>query len=92
MPNIEKGENKFYIGDDIKEPLAELTFVESGENRIVVDHTYVSEELRGQGIAGKLVDEVVSYAREKNKKIIPLCPYAKEKIEKTQEYHDVLGE
>jgi len=91
MTTIQKGENKFYIGDDIKNPKAELTFVESGEGRIVVDHTYVSEELRGQGIAGKLVDSVVKYAREKNKRIVPLCPYAKDKMEKTAEYHDVLS-
>lgn len=91
MLTIQKGENKFYIGDDIKEPLAEITFVESGEDRIVVDHTYVSNELRGQGVAGKLVEEVVQYAREKNKWIIPLCPYVKKKMDKTPEFQDVLS-
>lgn len=91
MLTIQKGENKFYIGDDIKEPLAEITFVESGEDRIVVDHTYVSNELRGQGVAGKLVEEVVQYAREKNKRIIPLCPYVKKKMDKTPEFQDVLS-
>jgi hypothetical protein len=90
MHTIQKGENKFYIGDDIKEPIAELTFVESGEDRIVVDHTYVSDELRGQGVAGQLVEKVVDYAREKNKSIVPLCPYVKNKMDKTPEYHDVL--
>lgn len=92
MHTIQKGENKFYIGDDIKEPIAEITFVESGEDRIVVDHTYVSDELRGQGVAGKLVEEVVQYAREKKKRIIPLCPYVKNKMNKTPEYQDVLSE
>lgn len=91
MLTIQKGENKFYIGDDIKEPLAEITFVESGEDRIVVDHTYVSNELRGQGVAGKLVEEVVQYAREKNKRIIPLCPYVKKKMDKIPEFQDVLS-
>ncbi|MFD1850625.1 GNAT family N-acetyltransferase [Oceanobacillus bengalensis] len=92
MATINKGENKFYIGDNIKEPLAEITFVESGENRVVVDHTYVSDELRGQGIAGQLVEKVVTYARDKGKKIVPLCPYVKRKIDETPEYHDILGE
>ncbi|WP_067725290.1 GNAT family N-acetyltransferase [Oceanobacillus damuensis] len=91
MTIINKGANKFYVGDNIKNPLAEITFVESGEKRIVIDHTYVSNDLRGQGIAGRLVENVVHYAREAGKKILPLCPYAKEKIEKNEEYHDVLS-
>ncbi|RLL40389.1 N-acetyltransferase [Oceanobacillus piezotolerans] len=91
MPTtINKAENKFYVGESVKEPLAEITFVRSGGNRIVVDHTYVSDELRGQGIAGQLVEKVVEYARSEGKKIKPLCPYAKRKLEETPEYHDVL--
>lgn len=92
MHTIKKAENKFYIGEDVKEPIAEITFNRSSGNKIVVDHTYVSDELRGQGIAGKLVDQVVSYAREQNKKIIPLCPYVKRKLEDTEEYHDIIAE
>lgn len=92
MVAIKKAENKFYIGEDIKEPIAEITFNRSSGNKIVVDHTYVSDELRGQGIAGKLVEQVVSYAREQNLKIIPLCPYVKNKLEETEAYHDVLAE
>lgn len=90
MTTIKKAENKFYIGDDIKAPLAEITYIQSGKNLIVVDHTFVSDELRGQGIAGKLLEQVVLYAREKNKKIKPLCVFAKKKMEDTEEYHDVL--
>ncbi|KKE78747.1 N-acetyltransferase [Oceanobacillus caeni] len=92
MVTINKAENIFYVGDDVKEPIAELTFNQSSGNNIVVDHTYVSDELRGQGIAGQLVEKVVAYARENNKKIIPLCPYVKRKLEETPEYHDVLSE
>ncbi|MHA6252652.1 GNAT family N-acetyltransferase [Oceanobacillus sp. CAU 1775] len=92
MPEIKKAENKFYIGESIKRPLAEITFIQSGKQLVVIDHTYVSDELRGQGIAGKLLEEVVQYARSNNKKIKPLCVYAKQKMEDTAEYHDVLAE
>lgn len=88
---ITRGANKFYVGDNIKNPSAEITFVESGKERLVIDHTYVSDDLRGQGVAGQLVEEVVEYAREKRKKIVPLCPYAKNKIENNDAYHDVLS-
>lgn len=86
--NIQKDENTFYIGerDDKK---AELHFEEKGD-RLIVDHTFVSDELRGQGVAGKLVEKVVQFARTEGKKILPTCSYAKEKIKKTKEYHDVL--
>lgn len=52
-------------------------------------HTEVDEEYGGQGIAGKLVDKLSEYARENNKKIIPTCPYIKNKFEKDDSYEDV---
>ncbi|GAB3807974.1 GNAT family N-acetyltransferase [Virgibacillus kimchii] len=90
MEDIKAGNNKFYVGEEEENPLAEITFDTSEENNIVIDHTYVSSELRGQGMAGKLVDKAVKHAREKDKKIVALCPYAKSKIEKTPEHKDIL--
>ena len=54
------------------------------ENLIDAPHTEVDKEYGGQGIAGKLVDELVQY-----KKIIPTCPYIKDKFEKDEKYKDV---
>ena len=59
---------------------------------IVIDPTYVNDDYRGQGIAAQLVDRVVEMAREENKKIIPLCPYAKGMLEKNSSlYADVIS-
>lgn len=91
MAEILKGTNKFYIGDNEQEPLAEITFKEKDANTIIADHTYVSDTLRGQGIAGKLVEVLTSYAREENKKIEPLCSYVQSKMEKTPEYQDLIA-
>ena len=91
MTTIKQGENKFYIGDEEENPIAELTFTLSNGNEIIVDHTYVSDELRGNGVAGMLVEKVVNYAREEGKTINPKCSYTKNKMEKTPEYHDVLS-
>lgn len=90
MEDIKAGNNKFYVGEDEQNPMAEITFDTSDENNLVIDHTYVSNELRGQGMAGKLVDRVVKHAREQDKKIVALCPYAKNKIEKSEEHKDIL--
>lgn len=91
MQEIVKGTNKFYIGESESEPIAEITYKEKDADTIIVDHTYVSDELRGQGIAGKLVEKITSYAREEGLKIEPTCPYVKGKMEKTEAYHDLLA-
>lgn len=90
MLKISHGTNKFYIGDTEDNPLAEMTYVNSGEGIIIIDHTFVSDELGGQGVGKLLLKEVVAWSRDANKKIIPLCPYAKAQMEKNQEYHDMI--
>ncbi|RAI80087.1 N-acetyltransferase [Macrococcoides goetzii] len=73
---IIQGNNKFYIGDEAQ-PEAEITFKPSGQDTIVIDHTYTDPKLRGQGIAKALVLKVTDYAKANNLKIIPLCSYAR---------------
>lgn len=91
MHTIKAGDHKFFIGDDEQNPIAQITFKDKDENTIIADHTYVSEQLRGQGIAGKLFAELIRYAREENKKIVPECSYVKAKMEKGSEYEDLLA-
>ena len=52
MSNLEikQGENKFYIGDDENNALAEITYRFVDNNEINIDHTGVSDELGGQGV------------------------------------------
>lgn len=90
MIEIKKGTKSFYVGDSEEKPLAEMSFVLSGKKNIIVDHTNVSEELRGQGVGKFLLKELVDWARKENKKIIPLCTYVKAQMEKNEEYHDIL--
>ncbi|MYL45745.1 GNAT family N-acetyltransferase [Virgibacillus halodenitrificans] len=89
--DIKQGNHSFFIGEDQDQPLAEISFIPGEGNSIIVDHTVVSAELQGQGIAGKLVDRLVQYAREEGLKINPQCSYAQKKLENTPEYQDVLG-
>ena len=89
---IKKGNQKFYIGEDEAAPIAEITYKQKDEHTIDVDHTYVSDELRGQGIAGKLVQVITDFAREENLKIVPTCPYVATKMEKETAYHDLLAQ
>lgn len=89
--DIQRGKKRFYV-EKSGEVVAEITYTETGEKEMTIDHTVVSEELRGQKMGNKLVEKVVDLAREENKKIIPACSFARKEFEKNQEYQDVLAE
>ena len=88
---LEEKDNKgsFYIAEN-GQRLAEMTFSKTGTNVLIIDHTEVSDALRGTGAGRKLVAEAVAYARANHLKIMPLCPFAKSVFDKTPEYADVL--
>lgn len=69
---------------------AKMTFVFAGTDKIIIDHTEVNEGNNGKGFGKMMVAKAVDFAREKNIKIIPLCPFAKKVFDKTPEYSDVL--
>lgn len=69
--------------------LAEMSFSKAGEKLLIIDHTDVSDALRGTGAGKKLVAHAVEYARQNGIKIIPLCPFALSVFRKTPEYDDV---
>lgn len=52
--------------------------------------TYVPNELRGKGIAGKIVEAAMNYARENNLKIIPTCSYVDTFIERHKNFEDLI--
>jgi len=79
----------FFIVEN-NQRLAEITFSKAGDKLIIIDHTDVSDQLRGKGAGKQLVAAAVAYAREKNLKILPLCPFAKSVFNKVTEFQDVL--
>ena len=70
MHEIKRGQNRFYIGESEENDIARVTWTIGGENIIVLTHTFVDEELRGQSIAGQLIDAVADMARKENFKDI----------------------
>ncbi|NLF20844.1 MAG: N-acetyltransferase [Clostridiaceae bacterium] len=90
MHEIKKGNQRFYIGEAEDKAIAEITWVPSRENVIIVDHTYVSDELGGQGVGKKLVDRVARMAEEEELKIIATCPFAQKVIARSEHYQNLL--
>ena len=89
---IKRDEYIFYIGDNKDKPKAFISFEDGKDNEIVVTHTVVDPELRGQGIAGKLVEEVIEFAKKENRKIIPICSYVVDYFQKHPEHEDLLAD
>lgn len=78
----------FFVEENGKR-LAEMTYSKAGTDLIIIDHTEVSDELRGKSVGAKLVQAAVEYARANKIKILPLCPFAKSVFDKKPEYADV---
>ncbi|MDR7131415.1 putative GNAT family acetyltransferase [Algoriphagus sp. 4150] len=70
---------------------AEMVYVMAGPKKMIIEHTEVDESLKGQGIGGKLLDELVGFVRKEEIKVIPLCPFAKAMFQKKEELRDVLN-
>lgn len=58
--------------------------------KLTVYHTEVNPEQEGKGFAKILLERLVSYARENDLKIVPLCPYVFAQFKRhPEEYNDV---
>lgn len=79
----------FYVEENGQRP-ATITFSKAGSSIVIIDHTEVSDSLRGKNVGKQLVAAAVEHARKNNLKIIPLCPFAKSVFERVKEYQDVL--
>ena len=85
-------ENTRFVLKDGDKEIGEMTWSEAGETRLIIDLTFVDPAYRGQGLAEKLVAKGVEKARKEQKKIIPLCPFAKKEFERKPEYADVWNQ
>ncbi|MEX2569360.1 MAG: GNAT family N-acetyltransferase [Cyclobacteriaceae bacterium] len=88
--HAKSNKGSFFIESDGK-IIAELTYSRAGENLIIIDHTEVSETLKGDGTDQALVLKAVEFARANQLKILPLCPFAKSVFEKEPGFRDVLS-
>jgi predicted GNAT family acetyltransferase len=79
----------FYMRDGRR--LAEMTYSRTNGSLVIVDHTHVDASLKGQGLARRLLDTLVTWARETNTKVMATCPYASAQFAKDPTIRDVLA-
>lgn len=74
--------------NDVK--AGEMTYSVASPTLIIIDHTEVSPTFNGKGVGKQMLYAIVEMAREKHKKILPLCPYAASVFKKADDIKDVL--
>ena len=86
---IEKHQIRYEEGGKV---LAEITFPYYIEEEKVYefDHTFVDPSLRGQGIAGTLVEKAIAEVKGQGGKILPTCPYVKTWFARHKEEEGIL--
>jgi predicted GNAT family acetyltransferase len=77
---------RFYIDN-----AAQMSYRWDGANVMVVDHTTVDRELRGQGLAERLYRHMVDYARANRIRVVPVCSYIVSMFERHPEDTTVLS-
>lgn len=76
-------QEKRSIAYDFETKIGECDFEET-EDIWNITHTEVNEKYQGQGIAKKLVENVIENAKRLNKKIDADCSYAKKVIKENK--------
>ena len=78
---------KFYIQVNGKE--AHMAYRYQDDATVEYHHTYSPPELRGGGVAGKVVRAALEWARSQNLRVIPTCPYVAGFVRRHPEYQDI---
>ena len=68
---------------------SELDYESDGE-RVVFTHTFVPPELRGRGIAEKLVRAGLEWARGEKKRVVPACSYVAAFVQRHAEFKSLI--
>lgn len=70
--------------------ISELTYSKDSSTQITIHHTETKIPEEGKGLASKLVEHTVLFARENGLKVYPLCPFAEVQFDRNPSYKDVL--
>ncbi|MBE99405.1 GNAT family N-acetyltransferase [Flavobacterium coralii] len=89
IENVDDGKKGHFKATEGDTEAGLMTYTWAGDDKFIIDHTEGNPEFKGVGM--KLLDKAVAFAREKNVKIIPLCPFAKKMFERKEEIRDVLA-
>lgn len=87
---IEEETKGFAIAKENEKIAGKMTYSIPSADFIIIDHTEVESIFKGKGVGKQLLYKIVETAREKNIKILPLCPFTDAMFRKLTEIQDVL--
>lgn len=90
VKHIEDGKKGFFFIEENNKKIGTIIYVFSGDTKLIIESTEVDPGHEGKGLGKQLVNAVAEFARKRNYKILPVCPYAKAVLEKSDAYKDVL--
>jgi uncharacterized protein len=82
----------FYAKIDNQETDAELAYSLPGNGVMDFTHTFVPEDLRGQGVADHIIKHGLDYARENGFKIKATCAAVSLYLRRHPEYQESTGQ
>ena len=82
--------NRVVLYNENKKILAVVTFPDISFSTVNINHTFVDDSLRGQGVASKIMEKTAKTIRSQNKKAKLTCSYAISWFNKHPEYNDIL--
>ena len=71
--------------------LSKLDYIQDGKN-FVITHVGVHPEYRGQGVAGKIVEVGLQYAKQNSLRVIPMCSYAAAYIRRNPQHRELTNQ
>lgn len=80
----------YFLASENNIEAGRMEYTHAGSDKFIIDHTEVNPDFGGKGVGKQLLMQVVQYARDNNKKIMPLCPFAKSMFDKIADIRDVL--
>lgn len=89
MNQNKSGEFKL-VDETTNDEVGEMTYVWQDEEVMIIDHTEIDPAYQGKNLGIELVKTAVEYARENNKKIIAMCPFAHAVFKNHEEFNDVI--
>jgi predicted GNAT family acetyltransferase len=84
--------NRIYVNDESGEMIAEVTFPDRDGGTVEIDHTFVSDKLRGGGVASRLMEHAYDEIKRRGGRAVPTCSYAVKWFDRHEDKRDILTE
>ena len=69
--------------------IGKITFIRTGPNAVIIDHTEVDDNYRDSDVELNLVRMVCQIARDQHRNVLPICPIAQNMFRRYPEFDDV---